>query len=1390
MLQRKVANVLNPTLKKVPVDKAQMDKFLACLDIYLKTLENPESEEHFKAPLRDLLNDVYYKDRYAMNTKGRADLVIFNGKIDTTTAGVLFETKAPGSADMVTEKTLDKKSMHELMLYYMRERVDHNNNELKHLIISDFHHWFVFDAADFYSLIYQNTAFRKQYNDWNKGQTDSEKTNSFYKDIASPFIKQIQSELAYAYFDIRQFAKASEDKQVNLYKLLSPEHLLKQSFANDSNTLNRAFYNELLHIIGLEEEGKGKKIINRKAEGQRNPGSMLENAIHAIERDVTLTKVDNLYSYGITNEEQRYSIALELCITWINRILFLKLLEAQLFSYHDKDESFKFLNSGRIPDWDQLNKLFFDVLAVKPEKRHSSVADYDKVPYLNSSLFERTELEDQTILISQLDNTTLPYRPGTVLDKNKEDPDTLAYLFRFLDAYDFSSEGKKKVIKEKKSLINASVLGLIFEKINGYKDGSFFTPGFITMYMCRETIRRVVVQKFNEANGWSCETFTDLKNKDFSLKEANDLINSIRIIDPAVGSGHFLVSALNELIVIKHDLGVLIDAAGVRLKYNISVQNDELHVEYDDGELFEYKVGNKESQRVQETLFHEKQTLIENCLFGVDINPNSVKICRLRLWIELLKHAYYGTSSPPSQGGVVADRGGSDQIMNRPELKSFRKHLRSNLTPAEAALWKMLQKSQLQGRKFRRQHSVGPYILDFYCPSEKLAVELDGDGHMHLSQMEYDMERDAFIHQFGIKVIRIENHWVFDQPEAVLEEISNEFGWSDKATTPPSAPQLDKSSKTTPPSAPLLDKEGNVRQLETLPNIDINIKTGNSLISRFALDEDLSEVFKKQQFSIATYRNAVTAYKDTNDKEAKAELQAFIRKIKEQFRSSVLNRDPLVKKISETRGKIMLLEGNLDLFGAQMSEKAKAAELKKLKKKLQQQEKEREDQLNDTIYQNAFEWRFEFPEVLDDQGNFVGFDVCIGNPPYIRQEELGEIKKYLKENFEVFAGTADLLVYFFELGIQVLKQEGAFCMITSNKFTKANYGKNLRKYLREREMNEIIDFGELPVFDAAATFPAIYRITKSEHKQSTLFTQVNSLEFDELQSVVQTSSIELSNDSFGADFWSLSNPENNAILSKMKSKGEPLGEFVDNKFYRGILTGFNEAFIIDEPRKNELIAKDPKSAEIIFPFAVGDDVRFYHIRDKKRFIILSKIGIEIQKYPAIFKHLSKYQKKLEARWDKGNHWWELRACAYYEAFEKPKIVYPDIAKESRFSYSEDTHYFVNTCYFIPSNDLTLLGILNAKTTWFYYSQISSVLGNAKQGGRLRWFTQDVSKIPIATPSDTQRKAIEPLVTTILAAKKTGSQADTSKEEAQIDRLVYELYGLTEEEIEIIENSVK
>jgi type II restriction/modification system DNA methylase subunit YeeA len=695
-----------------------------------------------------------------------------------------------------------------------------------------------------------------------------------------------------------------------------------------------------------------------------------------------------------------------------------------------------------------------------------------------------------------------------------------------------------------------------------------------------------------------------------------------------VGSGHFLVSALNEIISIKSDLRILSGRDGKRLKeYRVEVANDELVVTDEEGDLFEYLPGNNESQRIQEALFHEKQTIIENCLFGVDINPNSVKICRLRLWIELLKNAYYLTPQPPLPRG-----------------------------------------------------------------------------------------------------------------------------------------------------------EG---ELETLPNIDINIKCGNSLISRYSLDADIKQALKKSKWSIDSYRLAVMTYRNATTKEEKREMERLIDSIKADFETEVAANDKRLVQLKKLNGDLFNLTRQTSLFERTRKEIAAwNKQVNELTVKIKKLETELEELKSNKILENAFEWRFEFPEVLNDDGDFVGFDVVIGNPPYIRQEELGTLKRLLQNNYKVFAGTADILVYFFERGLSVLKESGSLCMITSNKFMKTNYGKNLRNYLKEFQIHKIIDFGELPVFEEAATFPAIYLILKRNSISTTEYTQIKSLRFPSLESVIKENGKSLPNSSFGIDNWTLASADVIGILEKMKANSISLGDVLHNRIFYGIKTGFNEAFLINDVKRCELISIDPKSSEIIFPFAVGDDIRKYQIRNKNRFIILTKIGIEIEKYPAIFNHLKKYKDQLENRWDKGNHWWELRPCSYYELFSQPMIIYPDIAKESRFAFSGGELFFGNTCYFIPSDDLFLLGLLNSRCLWFFYSSIASSLGDANQGGRLRWFTQDVLKIPIPNASHSIKLQIITTVEKILQ----GSSCDDSTQsfESEIDRLVYELYGLTEEEIRIVE----
>ena len=646
--QLKPRKALNKAYLKLKPDREKIDIFKVNLIQLLDRIDDTESEEYHKNLISDFLKRTYYDGRHYINTKDRADLVIHNDKNRASTVGVIVETKRPTNKwEMITTKEINAKAFHELLLYYLRERITNNNLEMRNLIVTNIYEWYIFDANVFERLFAQNKQLVKEFKEFEKGTLSGTKTDFFYSEIAHPFIDSLHQKIEYAYFDIRDYEKPlrnnnpdDDNKLIALYKILSAEHLLKLPFANDSNSLDKGFYGELLHIMGLSETKEGgKKVIGREEEGKRNIGSLIENAVNELDSLDKISRLDRPSQYGDTMQERLFNVALELSITWMNRILFMKLLEAQLIKYHKGNTQYEFLNTEKIQSYDDLNSLFFKVLARKLSDRGVTTKElFDRVPYLNSSLFEPTELEHTTLFVSNLgDSRQLPIYSATVLkDSNgkrrtgKMNP--LEYLFEFLDAYDFTSEGAEAIQEDNKTLINASVLGLIFEKINGYKDGSFFTPGFITMYMCRETIRKAVLQKFNETKGWKCTNFDDLYNEIDDRKEANDIINSLKICDPAVGSGHFLVSALNEIIAIKNDLRILMDREGRRLKeYHVVVENDELIVTDEEGVIFEYNPTSHESQRIQEALFHEKQTLIESCLFGVDINPNSVKICRLRL---------------------------------------------------------------------------------------------------------------------------------------------------------------------------------------------------------------------------------------------------------------------------------------------------------------------------------------------------------------------------------------------------------------------------------------------------------------------------------------------------------------------------------------------------------------------------------------------------------------------------------------------------------------------------------------------------------------------------------------------------------------------------------------
>ena len=1263
----KPRKALNKAFLKVKPNRTEIESFKTNLIQLLDRINDKESEEFHKNLVIDFLKKTYYDPNHFVNTKGRNDLVIHNTNSASGTVGVIIEAKKPSSkAEMLKafapgdtpEQMLSKinvKAFQELVFYYLRERITQKNIEIKYLIATNINEWFIFDAHIFEKHFAQNKELGRKFIDFENGSSGSKSTDFFYKQIAEPYITNIKQDVEFTYFNIREYEKPlrnndqnDDNKLISLFKLFSPQHLLKLPFANDSNSLDKRFYGELLHIIGLTETKDGsKKLIERNKEGERNTGSFLENAIIQLDSLDKITRLEKPSQFGANLQERLFNIGLEVSITWINRILFLKLLEAQLITYHKGDKSYEFLSFDKIKDYDDLNSLFFQVLARKQDERNVDIkALFAKVPYLNSSLFEPTEIEHITLFISNLRNDkTIPIYSATVIkdDKGKKrtgNINPLEYLFEFLNAYDFASEGSEEIQEDNKTLINASVLGLIFEKINGYKDGSFFTPGFITMYMCRETIRKAVVQKFNETKGWKCSDIHSLYDKIEDRNEANKIINDLKICDPAVGSGHFLVSALNEMIAIKSDLKILQDREGRRLKeYHFEVVNDELIVTDEDGELFEYNPTNKESQRIQETLFHEKQTIIENCLFGVDINPNSVKICRLRLWIELLKNAYYK----------------------------------------------------------------------------------------------------------------------------------------------------------------------NETELETLPNIDINIKCGNSLISRFALDADLKQALRKSasKWTIDSYRLAVDTYRNAQSKEQKREMERLINEIKSNFRSEISLNDPKAKRLRNLNGELFTLTNQGQLF--ELSKKGKAewnAKVAKLAAETQKLETEIEEIKSNKIYENAFEWRFEFPEVLDVNGDFVGFDVVIGNPPYIRQEEFSGIKPYLQSQFETYAGTADLYVFFVERGIQILRQKGNFIYILPNKWMRAGYGAALRKWVDSFTILSIVDFGDLPVFDEATTYPCIWHIEKTTSTQKKFSTtNIETLDFPEgLNKYIKTNSYQVNQSLLSPSGWTLSNDQNQQLLEKIKKAGIPLGEYVNGQIYRGVLTGLNGAFVINKATRDQMIAEDPACEEIIKPFLAGRDIKRYQQPQSDKYLIFTRRGIEIEKYPSVKNHLAQFQERLEPKPKdyNGNNWsgrkpgsykwYEIQdAVDYFEEFQKEKIIWPGISLDiTSFAFDTESFWGNDNNQIIITSESFLIAILNSKVSAFFLKNTCDFV----RGGFARLKISYVSQIPISNKTIEEKGEIEQIANQILTIKKANPSADTTVLESEIDQLVYQHYDLTAEEIAIIENGIK
>ncbi len=1234
--------------------KETIENFEKEINSLLENAKRQDGEEFQKSKINKFLKNAY---GYECEPYEKVDSAIYvDGK-----AWVLIEVKALNNRNEFPkdrENPLSKAFCQ--MVFYFLDAIE-NNNSLKHAIICNAHEFFLFDCKDFCTLFQNDKEIKKLHKNCAKKEGTDPSTKRFYSDLEEYLKKDFKGELRYTYFNLSSY----DPKELPLiYQALSHEVLLKKKKTLDANTLNKDFYEELLYILGLEEQNEKGKILIK-------PSRTQNSLSHALKKE-----------YKNLDDEE----VMALLIAWNNRILFLRLLESLLISFEHFEKPF--LTIENFKDFNALNTLFFEVLAKKNNERSKEIKEdkiLGKIPYLNSSLFDKTPLESDGHEIKLLHNEPLEIYPKSILKKDKDyqkekDLPLLKYLFTFLHAYDFTTTPKD--IKDNKNtsesrLINPSVLGLVFEKLNGYKEGSFYTPSFITSYMCSESIKTIVLDKFNQKYNIECEDLKELKNylknsyKEDKRKEYLQVLLTLRICDPAVGSGHFLVSALNEMVRIAYELGLIASL----YRHSLRLENDEIIILHTQtGEIFNYKKPHSENDphhHIQKELFELKKSIIENCLFGVDINPNSCEITKLRLWIELLKYSYY----------------------------------------------------------------------------------------------------------------------IFEEGK-------------------------------------------NTDALETLPNIDINIKCGNSLIFNFPLNSKLTigqtlEFSKNLKAEIKEYKNSVMFYKEGLGEKAKilqniAKLKSLIinyfieqhqakRHLKESLKAFISEYGDGIFDISTAFGMEMLKiarhKGNNYKFVPTLTKKQPSpigVEANKLLIKI----KECYETLENLKNSKTLEWRFEFPEVLDDEGNFLGFDCIIGNPPYIRQEQIKDIKPLLQKQYpDFYNSTADIYTYFFALSYHLLKEKGFNAFITSNKYARAKYGAKLRELLLQKTtIVSYMELNALKVFESATVDTSIMSFIKQEPPKESRFKYYEPTPNDK-DDLKNTPSLPMKQNALSTENFIFANATLLDLRDKIEKSGTPLKDW-DIQIYRGILTGANEAFIIPTEKREEILnacktQEERKHTEaLIKPILRGKDIKRYSYEWADLWVIATfpSLKLDIDDYPSLKTYLSQFRPRIDQSGEKdcrkktNNQWFETQdTIAYHEDFEKEKIVYGEIVQKPRFYLDngecELGYFYAEATSFILTGEHLhyLLGMLHSKLITFAFKTFYAGGGLGESGYRYK--KAFIERLPIPKITEKNQELADKITDctkAILEAKEKDPKANTQKLEKEIDALVYQLYHLTDEEIKIIE----
>ncbi|EAM0067891.1 Eco57I restriction-modification methylase domain-containing protein [Campylobacter coli] len=1242
----------NPYYRKKQIMQNEFDIFNKALMQYLERLESSQSENEdylVANALSPFLTMLNFKTHIKTKQKGKSEIDLSISKDEfSKDLEVLIEAKKPNSKEFITHTKVNSKALHETILYYFRNR--EYSFSLKFIIITDFYKFYIFKISEFEELFYKNPSFKKLFEEFcNPNSLFKGNTEEFYKEVAK-LIENSKENLKGFLIDLtflKDKQKSNFKNLASIYKTFHRDFLLSEFNPNDANSLNNAFYKELLYILGLYESKQNSKLIITKSEESKEEQGTFYTAINS------------------KLKEENFETILKLLILWLNRILFLKLIESNLVRFND-DKNLKFLNFKKIPDFDKLSELFFEVLAKEKSTRKKSEFAY--LPYLNSSLFEKQSIEN-TLEISSLSNDLkLFYYKNTVLkdDKckaKKGQVGLLEYLFEFLDSFDFGSDDEQSEILSQKELISSSVLGNVFEKLNGYKEGSFYTPSFITSYMCKESITKVVLDKFNAQFDLDAKDISELRKslRKEDKKAQKELLNSIKICDPAVGSGHFLVSALNVMLSIYDELNLFDE------EFYLEVQNDEILITGRKGEFIEYKrpsTPKDKAHLIQQELFHTKKDIIENNLFGVDINPNSCEITKLRLWIELLKHSFY---------------------------QSF-------------------------------------------------------------------------------------------------------------------------------------DDE-NYHDLKTLPNIDINIKCGNSLVSYFETGKSLShypnikERMSKYKRIVKDYKEGFYTDKNLIAKEIKNLQESFKNFcLKDKFNKEIKQLTNGANEYSKKYGDFLADEHHdekfksffsKNMFEFSFDEKVAIKEFANLKKEY--------DNIFNLESNHPFEWRFEFPEILDDDGNFKGFDLIIGNPPYIKEAENKELFTNTKK-LRTYQGKMDIWYHFVGRGFDILKNNGYLAFIATNNWVTNSGAKKLRNIvLEESQILSLVDFSSFMVFDSASIQTMIMSFQKTKPPknyefhfakittQTPIYEDALSLLKNEKTQNNEILSINLTPKKFIDKTLNFTKSDYEELFNKIQKYGkfyleerevaqgivypqENINkkslEILGNNFYLG--QGIQK--LTNEEVENLNLLKNEKI--LLKPIFESDNIQKYFVKRYNYFWVIYtnssfKNPNSMDDYPNLKKHLDKFQNVITS----DNKPYGLHRARDEKFFTgSPRIVaLRKCVGEPKFSYVDFDCYVSATFYVIKTQRINvkyLTAILNSKLIAFWLKHKGKMQGNNYQIDK-----EPLLNIPIVTINSKNQKIADELINLvdeILKVKEQDKNANIQELENKINSIVYKLYNLTEEEIKIIE----